>query len=221
MSRSDSIEKLSRMIDSSGLFTQSTESVWVNQIYCEICLETHDLQRVIVSEATTHNEQPLTSLVRLSDGIHQVDITFDPPCIDQPFINASKVLSKALQLPILSEHQIFDSLEHLYESLRFSVGGIFFAWDEPLLEIWEEHEHEMGHLLKVNYRQSRFGQLLDVIFEFEEFKEVRSNYQGTKVKRFGVEITISGGDSDQIVQVANDFQTVLDDYAQLLAPKAS
>lgn len=220
MGRSNSIEKLSRVLDSSGLFTHSSESVWMNQIDCEICLETHDLQRAKVSEATTHNEPPLTSLVRLSDGMHQVDITFDPPCLDLPFKNTAKELSKALKMPILSEHQIFDSLEHLYESLRFSVGGFFFAWDEPLLEIWEEHEHEMGHLLKVNYRQSRFGQLLDVIFEFEEFREVRSNYQGTKVKRFGVEITISGGDTDQIVQVANDFQTALDDYAKLLAPKA-
>lgn len=221
MNTVSSIETLIKKIDSSELFVRAESSDWSNAIACEICLDGHELQKVLLRPVGSDQEAPLNSSVRLSDGINQVDITYESTCMDAPFRNTAKLLSKLLGLPITSDHQVFDSLGHLYSSLRFSVSGFFFDWDEPVPEIWEDFETDMGHLLKMNYRPSTDGQLLDVIFEFEEFKKVQSNYQGLKAGRFGVEITISGGDSDQIVQVANDFQTALDDYAKLLAPEVS
>jgi hypothetical protein len=161
---------------------------------------------------------PLIGSVWLSDGIVDVVISFQPACLDQPFENLAKQISRTLKMPILSDHQIFDSIEHLYECLSLSVSGECLSWDEPTPSNWELYESEMGHLLKFNYKLNDASTLLDVVLEFEEYPEVMTDYQGVRAGRFGTLITILGGTDSERRITAKLFQSVLDDYARLLGP---
>lgn len=208
-------------VDTSGLFQTRVGEAWINRTACDVCHETHITHKVQVVTHSKHEEHRLRDAVRLSDGTLQVDIMYESTCIDEPFRNIAKSLSKSLNMRIASAHQVFDSIEQLSSLLSFSVPGEFFDWDEPRLSVSEQYEEEMGHLLKLNYQGSPESELLDVVIEFEEFEHVASDYLGEKVRGFGVEITISGSDASLMEETSTVIQGVLDDYARLLAPATS
>lgn len=209
---------LDEKIGNSGLFETQHQRTWINTIDCDVCYESHITHMAVVVKESDAEKARLAGSVRLSDGISQVDIMYEATCIDEPFRNLAKQLSKSLKLPIISAHQVFDSIEQLVSLLAFSAPGEFFSWDEPRLSVSEQYEEEMGHLIKLNYRRSPESELLDVVIEFEEFEHVASDYVGEKVRGFGVEITISGSDASLTEETATVIQGVLDDYDRLLAP---
>lgn len=209
---------LDEKIGNSGLFQTQDQRTWINTIDCDVCYESHTTHTAVVVMESDAEKARLAGSVRLSDGISQVDIMYEPTCIDEPFKNLAKLLSKSLKLQIISAHQVFDSIEQLVSLLAFSVPGEFFSWDEPRLSVSEQYEREMGHLIKLNYRRSPESELLDVVIEFEEFEKVTSNYLGEKARGFGVEVTVSGAEAFLLEEASKTIQGVLDDYARLLAP---
>lgn len=181
-------------------------------------MDRHTLCSLETRPAGRAQDLPLSGAVRLTDGLNQVGITFDPPCLEQPFQNNAKLLSNYLGLPIVTDHQVFDSIDHFLQSLRFTIPGGFFDWDEPIHSYLEEYGIEMGHINKFNFQPEGEWVLLDVVVEFQEFRDIESNYQGAKAIRHGIEMTISGGEPDQLEMVRASFQQALDDYARLLNP---
>lgn len=181
-------------------------------------MESHTLCSLEAQSCDTTQGLPPIGSVRLSDGCFQVDITFGTSCLKQPLQNNAKLLSRFLGLPIVTDHQVFDSLDHLIRSLVFTVPGTFFGWDDHVHSYLEEYEMELGHLAKINFQMEGESALLEVVVEFEEFREVESHYEGAKARRHGVEITVSGGTVDQRVKAALLFQETLDGYVCLLAP---
>lgn len=205
-------------LDNLGTLDRLSETSWGKSFPCELCSaihKTHEIELLPVGQST---KVPLIGSVWLSDGIVDVVISFQPACLDQPFENLAKQISRTLKMPILSDHQIFDSIEHLYECLSLSVSGECLSWDEPTPSNWELYESEMGHLLKFNYKLNDASTLLDVVLEFEEYPEVMTDYQGVRAGRFGTLITILGGTDSERRITAKLFQSVLDDYARLLGP---
>ena len=209
---------LEMKIETSGLLQGRVGDAWINESDCDFCHGTHITHKVQVVMYEEREKHRLGDAVRLSDGTLQVDIMYESTCIDEPFRNLAKSLSKSLNMPIISDHQVFDSIEQLSSLISFSVPGEFFGWDEPRLSFFEQHEQEMGHLQKLTYRRSHESELLDLVIEFEEFEHVASNYFGGKARVFGVEITISGAEASLLDETATIIQGVLNDYARLLSP---
>jgi hypothetical protein len=205
-------------LDNLGTLVRLSEISWGISHLCELCGAHHQTHEVELLPEGQSAKVPLKGSVWLSDGIISVVISFQPACLDRPFENLANQISRALKMPVLSDHQVFDSIEHLYQCLSHSAPGEFFGWDEPTPSNWELYESEMGHLLKFNYKLNEASTVLDVVLEFEEYPEVMTDYQGVSAGRFGTLITILGGTAGERRITANLFQSVLDDYARLLAP---
>jgi hypothetical protein len=54
----------------------------------------------------------------------------------------------------MTDYQVFDSMNHLYDSMRFSVPGFFFLWDGVEPSAMEKWAQEQGYLLKLHYQRS-------------------------------------------------------------------
>lgn len=212
----NSLPRLLARLDNFGYFQRFGQSYWSQIVFCEICLESHTLCSLKVQSCEAATEPPLTGAVRLADGLFQVDITFEPACLPQPFQNTAKMLASYLGIPIVSDHQIFDSINHLAHSLQFSISGTFLGWDEAEITDYEAYAIELGHLMKFRFQPQGDSGLLDIALEFEESSHFESNYLGAKAVLHGIEITISGGESSRVDMARTLFQEALDDYAWLL-----
>lgn len=211
------VEALSGKLMQLGGFASPNPFTFLDSTECEVCLERHDLLVLMIGICQGDVRTMPGGLVRLSDGSIDVHLTQSLPCIPQPFQNTAKQLSRYLKLPIVSDHQVFDSIDHLVQSLKFTVPGEFFGWDETVLSFSEEYEIETGHLAKFNFQPEGESVLLDVVVEFQAVRDFESNYKGTKARRYGVEITLSGGTPEHLGNAQVLLQSALDDYARILS----
>jgi len=211
-------ERLGSELDRFGGFTQITTSHWVELETCQICLDVHTPRSVqlVDPNSMTTAEIYQSGPVRLSDGTKEVWISFGSSCMLQPFKNLTKLLAKDLGLKPITDYQVFDSIDHLYSSLRFSLPGYFYEWDGPELSAMEQWAIDTGHLLKMHHQRSWDAPVIDLSLEFQESDVLMSDQFGLTAGRFGVLATFWGGKMKELDKASSEFQATLNDYAWLL-----
>jgi hypothetical protein len=210
--------RLSRALDRFGGFTQISTDYWVELETCQICLDVHTPRsvRLVDPNSITTAEIYQSGPVRLSDGTNEVWISFGSSCMLQPFKNLTKLLAKELGLKPITDYQVFDSLDHLYSSLRFSLPGYFYEWDGPELSAREQWAIETGHLLKVHYQRSWDSPVIDLGVDFHESVRFETEQFGLNLYHHGLLFTLSGAEISELDRVCNWLRETLHDYTKLL-----
>lgn len=212
-------ERLGRALDRFGGFTQITASHWVELETCQICLDVHTPRsvRLVDPNSMTTAEIYQSGPVRLSDGSNEVSISFGPSCEIRPFRNLTKLLARQLSLRPITDHQVFDSIEHLHQALVFSLPGHFYEWDGVELSAWEQLSIQTGHLIKKHYQRPWDYPVIDFSIELHETHTFESDQFGLTIGRYGLLCTFWGQEFGYLEQVAGEFQAAIDAYAQILA----
>jgi len=207
-----------RAIDRTGLFRRVSENYWQEDIQCEFCDDTHTLRSALLKKLndTTPAEISLISPIRLSDGINELQISFRSSCFNEPFKNLTNLLGNKLGLTPMTDYQVFDSINHLYDSLRFTLPGFFFLWDGAELSAMEGWAQEQGYLLKLHYQRSWNSPLVDLAIEIDQTRTINSRQFGLTTARYGTLMTFWGAEMQELDTVCLMFQEAMDGYGWLL-----
>ena len=209
---------LAQEIDKTGLFRRVTRNYWREVIHCEFCDDTHNLRSAVLKKL--HDPMPtvtsLISPVRLSDGINELQISFGSSCFNEPFKNLTNLLGNQLGMTPITEHQVFDSITHLYDSLRFSLPGYFYSWDGVELSDMESWAQEQGYLLKLHYQSFSNGPLVDLAIEIDQTRTVNTQQFGLAVSQFGTLMTFWGAHMQELSAVSSAFDQAAGRHAALV-----
>ena len=211
-------DELAKEIDKTGLFRRVSNNYWREMIHCEFCDDTHNLRSAVLRKL----DEPmpaaisLISPVRLSDGINELQISFGSSCFNEPFKNLTNLLGNKLGMTPMTDYQVFDSMNHLYDSMRFTLPGFFFLWDGVELSTMEGWAQEQGYLLKLHYQRSWNSPLVDLAIEIDQTRTINSQQFGLTTARYGTLMTFWGSEMQELDTVCLMFQEAMDGYAWLL-----
>lgn len=202
---------LAQEIDKTGLFRRVTRNYWREVIHCEFCDDTHNLRSAVLKKL--HDPMPtvisLISPVRLSDGINELQISFGSSCFNEPFKNLTNLLGNQLGMTPITEHQVFDSITHLYDSLRFGLPGYFYLWDGVESADMESWAQEQGYLLRLHYQRSWTHPVVDLAMEITQMPHVDTRQFGLSIAQYGTLVTFWGAQMDELEWNAAIFQSAL------------
>lgn len=197
------------------------EELWIDEAFCEFCDELHLIKSVhLVSESNsiTPSEIPFINPVWLSDGINDMAISFGPSCLNRPFKSFVRETIRALDLKPKGSYQLFESLDHLFSCVSFSISGRFFEWEGADPDNVEEWAILQGYLKKTHYQRQPDLPVLGISFEVSESREVESTQFGLSVQRYGLQITIQGEDLQEMDRALSEIEKALDGYLLILGP---
>lgn len=211
-------QDLASAIDRTDLFRRVSDNYWQEDIQCEFCDDTHTLRKALLKKLndTTPAEISLISPIRLSDGINELQISFGSSCFNEPFKNLTNLLGNKLGMRPMTDYQVFDSIDHLYDSMRFTLPGFFFLWDGVELSAMEGWAQEQGYLLKLHYQRSWNAPLVDLAIEIDQTRAINSQQFGLTTARYGTLMTFWGAEMQELDSVSMMFQEAMDGYAWLL-----
>lgn len=204
-------DELAKEIDKTGLFRRVSNNYWREMIHCEFCDDTHNLRSAVLRKL----DEPmpaaisLISPVRLSDGINELQISFGSSCFNEPFKNLTNLLGNKLGMTPMTDYQVFDSMKHLYDSLRFSLPGYFYSWDGVEHSDMETWAQEQGYLLKLHYQRSWNASLVDLSIEIDQTRTIDSLQFGLTTAHFGTLITLWGAEIQELDTVSRMFTEVV------------
>ena len=216
--KNSSQEDLAKEIDKTGLFRRFTENYWREVIHCEFCDDTHNLRSAVLRKL----DEPmpaaisLISPVRLSDGINELQISFGTSCFNEPFKNLTNLLGDKLGMTPITDYQVFDSMKHLYDSLRFSLPGYFYSWDGVEHSDRETWAQEQGYLLKLHYQSFSNGPLVDPAIEIDQTRTVNTQQFGLAVSQYGTLMTFWGAHMQELSAVSSAFDQAAGRHAALV-----
>lgn len=211
-------DELAKEIDKTGLFRRVSNNYWRELIHCEFCDDTHNLRSAVLKK--TDGPMPaaisLISPVRLSDGINELQISFGTSCFNEPFRNLTNLLGSKLGMMPMTEYQVFDSMKHLYDSLRFTLPGYFYLWDGVESSDMENWAQDQGYLLKLHYLRSFDSPLVDLAIEIDQTRAINTQQFGLSAARYGTLMTFWGAEMQELDAAARAFEGALAGHAQLL-----
>jgi len=210
----DKFDKLANDLSYFGDFVTVSHSRFEERKSCEICGEFH--LRAAIELAENPANMPIGDRVWLSDGTWDLCLVLPQSCSYQPFRNLTKLLGKQLEMRPTSDHQVFESIEHLLSSLSFSLPGYFCDWEGPEISADELLSAENGHFKKLHYRRDKSSSHINLAIEFHESNHFETSQSGLTATAFGILITFWGKDKWEVPRVREIFQSALDDYSVLL-----
>ena len=204
-------DELAKEIDKTGLFRRVSNNYWREMIHCEFCDDTHNLRSAVLRKL----DEPmpaaisLISPVRLSDGINELHISFGSSCYNEPFKNLTNLLGSKLGMMPIADYQVFDSMTHLYDSLRFSLPGSFYLWDGVEPSDMENWAQEQGYLLLLHYQRSWTHPVVDLAMEISQKRNVDTGQFGLSIAQYGTLVTFWGAQMEELELNAAIFQSAL------------